>query len=115
MGRGHSSLRPRPYRIVSILLFPTYGMQRVRRGNGPKIKKERQGMRYVVLCGLCMCLAYRLGDSRGRMDCEHMQSVERNKSERAHRSIQADVSRVVIATPTDDIRRMLRENYTIAE
>lgn len=68
-----------------------------------------------VLCGLCMCLAYRLGDYRGRMDCEHMQSVERNKSERAQRSIQADVSRVVIATPTDDIRRMLRENYTIAE
>lgn len=69
----------------------------------------------VVLCGLCLCLAYRLGDSRGRMDCERTQTVERNRFEQENRIIQADVSRVVITTHTDDIRRLLRENYTIAD
>lgn len=95
-------------------------MQRVRRGDGRKIKKERQGMRYavlflVLLCGLCMYLAYRLGNSRGRMDCEGAQILEKDRYEQKIHRIQTDISRIVITTNTDDIRRLLHENYTIAD
>jgi len=77
-------------------------------------------MKYAVmfLCVLglgCMYLAYRLGNARGRMDCEQVQSDVVQQAEDKSRRIQTAVARIVVGTATADIRRMLREKYTIAD
>lgn len=69
----------------------------------------------VVLCGLCLCLAYRLGDSRGRMDCQSAQGEIMRQADIAAQRIRTDVGRIVNATAVPDIRRVLREKYTIAD
>lgn len=69
----------------------------------------------VVLCGLCCYLAYRLGDNRGRMDCQSAQDEIVRQADITAQRIRTDVGRIVNTTSVPDIRRMLHEKYTIAD
>lgn len=68
-----------------------------------------------ILSGLCVCYIGRTYYERGRADCEKAQSIAAKHADDNARRIQTDVTRTVVHTATADIRRLLREKYTIAD
>ena len=69
----------------------------------------------VVLVFCCVYMSYRLGDISGRMACREAQVVAVRDAADATRRIQSSVAATVAHTATADIRRVLREKYTIAD
>lgn len=68
-----------------------------------------------VLGGLCLYFVGQTYYTRGRADCEQAQAVANQQSAVAIQRIQTTVARTVVSTGVADIRRVLREQYTIAD
>ncbi len=79
--------------------------------------KNKAG-KYVcfILLGLMVCfIVCRTYYIRGRVDCEQKQVAIVRQTDNKIRCVQAEVARVANTTATVDIRRLLREKYTIAD
>lgn len=68
-----------------------------------------------ILGGLCGYFIGQVYYARGKMDCERLQVVATQQLATTVRQVQATVARDAAVTSTADIRRVLREKYTIAD
>ncbi len=77
-------------------------------------------MRYAflgacVLVGLCGYFIGQTYYARGKADCERAQTVANQQTMATVQRVQTTVARNAVITGVADIRRMLREQYTIAD
>lgn len=70
-----------------------------------------------VLCGVAAVVvaAFFVGIMVGKLQCRESIAIEKSNTQSQILKTMGDINAETLHTGTDDIRRVLRQNYTIAE
>ena len=70
---------------------------------------------YAILCGVAIFFVYFVGVHVGKIKCDSRIANMNTKQIVVNTKLSEDINETTLHTGTGDIRRILREKYTIAE